>query len=221
MSLSQNHTAPFSPVLLMGLAMQPLPLTPLNRVLKSLIGLMYKKHGQIFDRLTDIEKPLYCIDPTDLPFVFVLDANPTCPTLIAYKANPEDLETTATIRGPLATLMALLEGKIDGDALFFTRTLIIEGDTEAVLALRNAVDGSEVNLAHDLSSAFGPLKGPADLVGRTGLKLFERATKDLNHIANALTKPLERRLQNNEASNETMEKAVQKLSKQARRKTKA
>lgn len=221
MSLSEIHTAPFSPVLLMGLAMQPLPLAPLNRVLTGLIGLMHKKHSPVFDRLTAIEKPLYCIDPTDLPLILLLDANTTSPKLTAFKRLPEKTMPTATIRGPLSTLMSLLEGKMDGDALFFTRTLVIEGDTEAVLALRNAVDGSEIDLRSDISGAFGPLKGPADLVGRTGLKLFDRATKDLNHLANALTKPLLRRLENNETSQDEMEQTVKKLVKQARRKMKA
>lgn len=220
MTLSTNHNAPFSPVLLMGLAIQPLPLLPLNQMLKGMMRLMHIKHGEVFERLNTIEKPLYCIDPTDLPLVFLLDANAIAPTLKAFKNPKETQKATATIRGPLATLMALLEGEIDGDALFFTRTLQIEGDTEAVLALRNAVDGSEINLRADFSSAFGPLKGPADFIGRAGLALFNRATKDLNHVANSLTKPLERRLETQENQQSDMAKTVSKLSKQARRRNK-
>jgi len=41
-------------------------------------------------------------------------------------------------------MIELLEGRADGDALFFSRTLTVEGDMEAVVALRNAIDGSEI-----------------------------------------------------------------------------
>jgi len=57
-------------------------------------------------------------------------------------------------------LIDLLEGRLDGDALFFSRELTVEGDTEAVLLLRNAVDSDEVDLFEDLLSVLGPLAGP-------------------------------------------------------------
>jgi len=39
----------------------------------------------------------------------------------------------------------MIDGTYDGDALFFSRDLVIEGDTEAVLALRNAIENAELN----------------------------------------------------------------------------
>jgi predicted lipid carrier protein YhbT len=65
----------------------------------------------------------------------------------------------ATIRGNLRDLLALLEGRMDGDALFFSGTLSVEGDIEAVLMLRNALDGAEIDVLRDLASAFGPAAG--------------------------------------------------------------
>jgi ubiquinone biosynthesis protein UbiJ len=62
-----------------------------------------------------------------------------------------------TIRGSLSTLIALLEGRVDGDALFFSRDLAVEGDTEALLALRNAVDGEGIDLLRDFAMCLGPL----------------------------------------------------------------
>ena len=53
----------------------------------------------------------------------------------------------ARIAGPLAALIGLVHGAYDGDALFFSRDLVIEGDTAAVLALRNAIDNEELDLA--------------------------------------------------------------------------
>ena len=50
----------------------------------------------------------------------------------------------------------LLEGRVDGDALMFSRDLTIEGDVEAVLALRNAIDDTQLDLAGESGSLFGP-----------------------------------------------------------------
>ena len=66
--------------------------------------------------------------------------------LEAYPAG-ESVAWDARIAGPLAALIGLVHGAYDGDALFFSRDLVIEGDTEAVLALRNAIDNEELDLA--------------------------------------------------------------------------
>ncbi len=66
----------------------------------------------------------------------------------------------------------MLHGRYDGDALFFSRDLMIEGDTEVVLALRNALDDAELDLGAELAAMAGPLKGAV----RRALALAERAT---------------------------------------------
>ncbi len=49
----------------------------------------------------------------------------------------------ATIRGSLAAFKTLAERRQDPDQLFFQRRLIIEGDTELGLALKNLLDSLE------------------------------------------------------------------------------
>lgn len=49
----------------------------------------------------------------------------------------------ATIRGSLAAFKTLAERQQDPDQLFFQRRLIIEGDTELGLALKNLLDSLE------------------------------------------------------------------------------
>ncbi|WP_257900219.1 ubiquinone anaerobic biosynthesis accessory factor UbiT [Marinobacter sp. F4206] len=49
----------------------------------------------------------------------------------------------ATIRGSLTAFKTLAERKQDPDQLFFQRRLVIEGDTELGLALKNLLDGLE------------------------------------------------------------------------------
>ncbi|MEY8120909.1 SCP2 domain-containing protein, partial [Falsihalocynthiibacter sp. BN13B15] len=66
----------------------------------------------------------------------------------------------ANIAGPMSALLGLVHGAFDGDALFFSRDLVIEGNTEAVLALRNAIDDAELDIGAELQAVSGPFARP-------------------------------------------------------------
>ena len=51
---------------------------------------------------------------------------------------------------------AALSGTLDGDAVFFSRSLTLTGDMEAMLALRNALDDCGFDLPTDLAPTVGP-----------------------------------------------------------------
>lgn len=106
------------------------------------------------------------IDPVNLPFVLVLQAHPDTPLLRAYRRRKAP-RTDAQIAGTFLTLLDMVDGHLDGDALFFTRELHIEGDTEAVVCLRNALDDLEGSVAEDTASLFGP-------PGRQALKVLRK-----------------------------------------------
>ncbi|TCS62136.1 ubiquinone anaerobic biosynthesis accessory factor UbiT [Varunaivibrio sulfuroxidans] len=175
---------PFTPVLLAGIAARPLS----PRLLQPLVDRAFRRFHQtqpdLFDRLSQLSDPTYFIDPCDLPFAFILDADGAGANVEV--THEKTRPTAATIRGPLMSLLDLLEGRIDGDALFFSRTLTIEGDTEAVLALRNAVDGAEVNLIETILPSFGPLSRPLHGLAHAGGRLFERARRDLELLQSSL-----------------------------------
>jgi len=186
-------TPPFSPILLGGLFARPLPPGLLQPALNSAMATIVRGHPGLFERLSALGTPVYLIDPVDLPLAFILTADADKPSVQAVRSG-EGTDVRATIRGPLLTLIDLLEGNIDGDALFFSRDLVIEGDTEAVVALRNAVDGVEVDLIAELTSAFGPLSGPVRGLARLGQGLFRRAAEDLSILHGALVAPTQRRV---------------------------
>ncbi len=93
----------------------------------------------------------------------------------------------------MLSLIDLLGGRVDGDALFFSRDLVIEGDTEAVLTLRNAIDGAGIGLVEIADSALGPLAGLARRVLGPAAALLRRATRDLESLQEALLFPVARR----------------------------
>ena len=137
--------------------MRPLPLLPLQLVLSGFAQRIFKRNPQIFDRLGEHAGVRFGIKPTDLPFAFVVEAK--SPFLTVVRELPQDVG--ARISSSLVNLLALAEGRVDGDALMFSRELVIEGDVEAVLALRNAIDDAQLDLPTELSTLFGPLQEPA------------------------------------------------------------
>ena len=103
----------------------------------------------MFSRLGDQADKVFLIDPTDLPFVFVLEPARRSARQLSALRRAATVDWDARIAGPLAALIGLVHGAYDGDALFFSRDLSIEGDTEAVVALRNAIDNEELDLVRE------------------------------------------------------------------------
>jgi predicted lipid carrier protein YhbT len=133
------------------------PLAPLSLAGARLAKTLVRRHPSLFARLGEQAEKTFLIDPTDLPFAFRLTPRVDNPRLEAVRR--EDAGAwEARIGGPLAALLGLVHGVYDGDALFFSRDLVIEGDTEAVLALRNAIDNEEIDLAAEVAAFFGPLE---------------------------------------------------------------
>jgi len=148
-------------------ALSDVPLAALRRALAGALALVTRNHPRLFERLEGYWDARFLIDPVDLPVVFLLCPDPARPRLTAtWSAN--GIEATATIRGRMLRLVDLLEGGLDGDALFFSRDIEIEGDTGAVLALRNAVESEEIVLFRELADALGPFGAPVRIVGERG-----------------------------------------------------
>ncbi len=134
-----------------------LPLAPLSISLTAYSRKVAKNHPGLFRRLGEYSHTRFILDPTDLPFVICLEPNGGVPrvTLMRGRGNG-----AARIAGPMAALLGLVHGAYDGDALFFSRDLVIEGDTAAALALRNAVDDAELDLAQEFINMSGPFARP-------------------------------------------------------------
>ncbi|MGU3400661.1 SCP2 domain-containing protein [Brucellaceae bacterium D45D] len=130
----------------------PFLLTPVvSRVFLQVL----RQHPGLFERLGDYVNRRFGFSPSDLPFNFLVE--PGIPRITVLRKS-ETPETDAAIEGPLVMLLALLEGKLDGDALFFSRDITVTGDMEAMLALRNALDDCNVDLPADLGKGAGPFE---------------------------------------------------------------
>lgn len=151
---------------LLRLLLAPVPLFVIQPILSKIVRRISKNRSELFNRIGPHKDKLFLIDPTNLPFVFVLKAHPEHPFLKAYRRRKAP-KTESRISGTVLTLMDMVDGRLDGDALFFTRALSVEGDTEAVVCLRNALDDLDGSIIEDVADLFGP-------VGRQSLSILRR-----------------------------------------------
>lgn len=159
---------PYLPRLLLA----PLPLFPLQPALHRIIHSIVRKKPEIFHRIGPHKNKMFLIDPLNMPFVLLLRPDPQQPLLRAYRRT-DPIQYDARIAGTFLTLLDMIDGRLDGDALFFSRDLIVEGNTEAVVCLRNALDDMDGSIADDVVSVYG-------LPGRTFLAMMRRIRR--NHI---------------------------------------
>ncbi len=216
MTSTSNMTPPLSPVLFAGMALTPVPPVVLQPALNAAMAITRRKHPDIFERMEGFGDPVFLIDPIDLPYVFILSPDQQSPKLTIAREHSND-EVDAVIRGPLLALIDMLEGRIDGDAVFFSRDLVIEGDTEVVVALRNAVDGAEINLMEGVLALFGPFSGPVRMAADTATRIASRAASDLETLCDAVLAPSMRRHDAQEARLRKVTDKVGDIEKRARR----
>lgn len=123
---------------------QRLPLFPLRPPLLWLARLIARADPAIAERLGPYAGELFAIIATDLGLTFRLRPGlGGAPELDVVRGEARE-GAAAVIAGPLLALIGLALGALDGDALFFSRILSTEGDTAAVLALRNALEEAEL-----------------------------------------------------------------------------
>ena len=149
--------------------MPPPPLFVIQPVLRRIVKRIATDNPDMFGRLGPHYKAHFVIDPVNLPFVLVLHPDPDDLLLVARQRNnipPHD----ANISGNFLDLLMLVDGELDGDALFFARDLTITGNTEAVVCLRNALDDIDGSIAEKVADMFGP-------PGRAALAALRRANQ--------------------------------------------
>jgi predicted lipid carrier protein YhbT len=145
-----------------NLLLAPVPLALIQPILTRIVSHVARARPELFRRLGPNAGKRFLIDPTDFPFVLVLTPERDSPRLRAHRRH-ENPAHDAAIAGRFLDLLDLIDGSLDGDALFFSRALCVTGDTEAVVALRNALDDVDGSALDSVVAALGPLTRPASL----------------------------------------------------------
>jgi predicted lipid carrier protein YhbT len=150
---------PETPIMhLSDLLQVPIVLVPLP-VAEALANLTFKRvllrHPSLFDRLDAYRERRFGFIPTDLPLAFV--ARPSEGRINVFRKPLLRDASDVSVEAPFGILLQLLQGTADGDALFFSRDIQVEGDMEALLALRNSLDDARVDLFADVFGDGSPL----------------------------------------------------------------
>ncbi len=156
------------PILLARSSLTWLPAPVLARATGLLLRRIGRTYPRLFRNLTAAPPRVVGIEPTDLPYRFVLRFGGVPPALDVVRGDMGRVD--AGVRGPLAELIAMLEGRLDGDALFFTRTIQVTGDSETVVTLRNLVDREGLDVLAVATGIFGPF----NKLARRGVFVAER-----------------------------------------------
>ncbi|SMH52826.1 SCP2 domain-containing protein [Maritimibacter sp. HL-12] len=132
----------------------PLPLFLLQPILARIVRRIAAENPRMFNRLGPWVGRDYIIDPVDMPFVLHLRPDRDAPLMRAVSRRhlPDHV---ARISGRFLDLLELVDADLDGDALFFSRDLVIEGNTEAVVSLRNALDDIDGSIAERVADMHG------------------------------------------------------------------
>jgi len=146
-------------------ALSLIPPPILSRLVTLLAHVMRRRHPRLVAAFARLEPAVVHVAPTGARHRFA----------IAFDAGGVDIrllpaadrsQADATIHGKLAALIDLLEGRIDGDAMFFTRHIEITGATDVVVAVRNTLDREEIVMRDEIAALFGPLGRPARRMAR-------------------------------------------------------
>jgi len=135
-------------------ALRPLPLLPLEIFLQQLASNIVARHPDILTRIGRTDLLRFGIDPSDVPFAIEIELRDGV-VGVRLRRELDGQSQHARISGTLAALMRLVDGEADGDALFFSREIVVTGDIAAVLALRNAVDAAEIGILREAAALIG------------------------------------------------------------------
>jgi len=119
------------------------------RVLKFILARIF--HSEAMEGLQPIhgKRFLFCTPGGELNLVMCIEDHEV------YVERPSDQDADVTIRGDLAALAALCLGLEDTDSLFFSRRLLLTGDTSTGLLFKNVMANLDFDLRAELERRFG------------------------------------------------------------------
>lgn len=131
-----------------------------------------RRRPEVFERLGSVAQATIEIAPSGLPIIFRLSpSDARHPVAVAGRLS--DAPCAARISGPLPLLLEVLDGRSDADAAFFSRRLVVTGDTHAIVGLHNTLEAAELAPA-DLIGAPSILRPLANALARRGLDWINR-----------------------------------------------
>lgn len=215
----QSSLSPkFEPMLFLGFLMDNVPHIVLQKIFDKSMKTMHTNHRNVFERMQSVNNPTFLINATDLPFCFLLDTNLDAPQLKIFEKEHLDLLTyDASITGSFSILMTMLEGESDGDALFFSRDIKVEGDTESIVALRNAIDSNNIDVFSEILHEILPEYISTSTIEKFIKSKYNKVARIMDTIKESIVADVVKSTNNQQHTLKNMHKELSTLKKQTKK----
>jgi len=131
----------------------------LSLALRRIANRIYQQHPDAAERLEDISGTCFLVTITNLPFrclITLYSQHVTVDCNLRYSPRAD-----VSVSGNYQALAQIFEGDADADSLFFSRDIQIQGNIEALVTLRNALDNEDIDIVSELTPLFGRFAGVA------------------------------------------------------------
>ena len=192
MTADVRTLTPLTPI---GMLLRPLPKGPLQAALQRLADRLSARYPDVLERIGDVGRARLLLVASDLPWraLVTLDGQGAEITLDRQGDGPAPA-AEAVVTGAFERLLACAQGGGDGDAMFVAREIEVTGNTDVLVALRNALDGAEIDLAGELAALAGPLHRPVAGGMARASALYTHASAGLDAFKADVRAPLQARL---------------------------
>lgn len=185
-----NLTYNLTPYFLLGVLTKPfINMSVVQIIIDKVNAILLKNHPSMLARMAEYTPALIKVVPIDLPLTLLITLNKDNLTIKINKNN--DIAADATLSSTLKIFMQMLEGKTDGDALFFSRQLIIEGNTELIVAFRNVLEAENINLQDEIVATAPFFHNLINKGVNFHKSLFNRLEADMNMLQKYCLQPIE------------------------------
>ncbi|MDX1693977.1 MAG: SCP2 sterol-binding domain-containing protein [Ketobacteraceae bacterium] len=131
----------------------------LSLALQRIANRIYQRHPDAAERLESISGTRFLVSMTNLPFRCLITIYSQRIRVDCNLRYPPSADVT--ISGSYQALAGIFEGDADADSLFFSRDIQIQGNIEALVTLRNALDNEDISIVSELTPQFGRYAGVA------------------------------------------------------------
>lgn len=215
MSTINNIVPKISLEYLLGLLVKPfVPLPLLQLGVNALTNRFQEMHPGVLQRMGAFPHAKMILDPIDLPYYFFVEFLPDNLNIIILADDTYVGSEFTRIAASLEFFLHMLQRDSDGDALFFSRQLTIEGDTTVVVALRNILEAESINLDQDIQNTFGQFAPIVFFIQNVLLNHLHNLNTNLHNMQQSLTGQIQAELNFHKHKQVELKQQLHELTKQ-------
>ncbi len=205
----------FNSALLFGMLSEPFICKPILQTgINKLTKLFLQQHPKVITKMAEFSPARLVLVPADMPFCFFVEFTKDSLQINIIDSNAYSGSNLTIVTASLEVFIKMLEGDLDGDALFFSRQLMVEGDTTIVVALRNILEAESVNIKKDVNETLGVFAAPFNFFINLACVIYNDIDDNLSSVKSSIVSKLDQQIISQSSKHEQLVEEVKKLDKQ-------